>query len=104
MNIGEEIFTKKIAHVAKQRFTDENMVYTQLFINYLAAKEPSKIKFFEEAGVKIPEIGTRLYVTAPVGERCVEVVKKVESILLNFRLIKSKQKSMGFILMVYART
>lgn len=76
---GKQYSRKKITHVAKQRFTDENIVYTQLFINYLAAKDPAKIKFFDEAGVKIPEIGTRLYGSAPVGERCVEVVKKVES-------------------------
>ncbi|CAB4030762.1 Hypothetical predicted protein, partial [Paramuricea clavata] len=31
--------------------------------------DPAKIKFFDEAGVKIPEIGTRLYGSAPVGER-----------------------------------
>lgn len=35
--------------------------YAQLFINYLAAKDPRRIKFCDEAGVKLPDIGTRLY-------------------------------------------
>ena len=58
---------------------DENIVYTQLFINYLAIKDPAKIKFFDKAGVKMPEIGTHLYGSSPVSEQCVQVVKKVES-------------------------
>ena len=37
------------------------------------------MKFFDEAGLKIPEVGTRLYGHAPVGERCVELERKCES-------------------------
>ena len=43
----------------------ENMLYTQLFINYLSSKDPRKIKFFDESGVKTPDVGTRLYGHAP---------------------------------------
>ena len=55
------------------------MFYTQLFINYLAAKDPRQIKFFDEAGVKLPDVGTRLYGHSSVGTRCVEVARKAES-------------------------
>ena len=70
---------KKITKIAGERFTQTNIFYTQLFINYLAAKDPRRIKFFDEAGVKLPDIGTRLYGHSSAGTRCVEVVKKAES-------------------------
>ena len=66
-------------HVAAERFTGENMIYIQLFINYLSSKDPKRIKFFDEAGVKTPDIGTRLYGNAPSGERCGEITRKRES-------------------------
>ena len=40
--------------IACERFTPMNIFYTQLFINYLGAKNPSLIKFFDEAVVKLP--------------------------------------------------
>ena len=59
---------KKITKIARERFT-----------HYLAAKDPRRIKFFDEAGVKLPDIGARLYGHSSTGTRCVEVVKKAES-------------------------
>lgn len=49
---GKRYSRKKITHLAKERFTYETMVYTQLFINYLSSKDPAKVKFFNEAGIK----------------------------------------------------
>lgn len=76
---GQKYSRKKITHVAKERFTYYNIVYTHLFIDYLSAKDPQHIKLFDEAGVKTPVVGTRLYGNSPVGQRCVEVSRKVES-------------------------
>jgi hypothetical protein len=42
---------KKITQVAKERFTPVNIIYTQ-FIDFLRSKDPYKIKFFDESGVK----------------------------------------------------
>jgi len=39
--------------------------------------------------VKYPDIGTRLYGHAPIGERCIEVVRKVESPNSTVNLIVS---------------
>ena len=44
---------KKISTVAEERFTVENMAYTQMFIDYLHAKDPFKLKFFDECGFKV---------------------------------------------------
>ena len=41
---GKRYSRKKVTHVAKERFTHENMVCTQLFINYRFPKELTKIK------------------------------------------------------------
>ena len=70
---------KKITKIALERFTQTNIFYTQLFINYLATKNPRRLKFFDEVGVKLPDVGTRLYGHSSAGTRCVEVMKKAES-------------------------
>ena len=51
------------------------MAYTQMFIDYLHAKDPFKLKFFDECGLKLPFHGKRLYGHAPVGERCIELLR-----------------------------
>ena len=56
---------KKITYVARERFTHQNMVYTQLFMNYVRSKDPYTLKFFDEASIRIPEVGTRLYGHSP---------------------------------------
>ena len=51
------------------------MAYTQMFIDYLHAKDPFKLKFFDECGFKLPFHGKHLYGHAPVGERCIELLR-----------------------------
>ena len=46
-----------------------------MFIDYLHAKDPFKLKFFDECGLKLPFHGKRLYGHAPVGERCIELLR-----------------------------
>ena len=70
---------KKISTVPQERFTVENMAYTQMFIDYLNAKDPYKLKFFDECGLKLPYRGKRLYAHAPVGERCIELLRYHDS-------------------------
>ena len=70
---------KKLTKVASERFTPDNLFYTQLFINYLSSKDPRRLKFFDEAGVKIPDVGTGTYGHSAKGTRSVEVARKLES-------------------------
>ena len=37
------------------------------------------LKFFDEAGMKIPDVGTHTYGHSAKGSRCVEVGRKLES-------------------------
>ena len=70
---GKEYTRKKVTTVAIERFSHINMVYMQMFINYLHSKDPFTLKFFYEAGLKLPRDNTRCYGHAPKGQRCVEV-------------------------------
>ena len=86
---GKTYTRKKITQIARERFTYENMLYTQLFIDYLSSTDIEKIRFFDEAGVKVPDVGTRLYGRSPIGERCVEVVRKKENPNTTLNLLVS---------------
>lgn len=93
---GQRYSRKRITHIANERFTEENMLYTQLFVNYLSSKDPKKVKFFDESGVKTPDIGTRRYGHAPLGQRCVEVVRKMETPNITLNLLVSLDGPMHF--------
>lgn len=49
---------KKLTHVAQERFSLNNMTYTQLYIDYLHGKDPNTLQYFDECGVKLPTICT----------------------------------------------
>ena len=72
------VFKKKLTKVAMERFTPYNLFYTQMFINYVSSKDPRRLEFSDEAGIKIPDVGTA-YGHIAKGSRCVEVGRKLES-------------------------
>ena len=76
---GRRYTRKKVTHIAAERFTNNNILYTQLFMNYINAKDPHCVKFYDDAGVQLPDAGTRKFGHSPVGERCVEVTRKCQS-------------------------
>ena len=69
----EGIHQKKATTVANERFTETNLIYTQLFIDYLNSKDPAKLLFFAGAGLKLPSACNRSHGHSPKGERCVEI-------------------------------
>ncbi len=70
---------KKITQVATERLTVNNILYTLILMNYLNAQDPYRVKFFDGAGIKLPDQCTRTYGHSPVGERCVEISRKTQS-------------------------
>ena len=64
---------KHLGKCASERFTHEDMVYTQIYLDYLADKDPAAVKFFDESGFQLPDSGHRNYGYSPVGEQCVDV-------------------------------
>ena len=89
MPSGHQYSRKKLTMIARERFTQDNILYTQLFIDYLSAKNPYRIKFFDVSGLKLPDCGTRVYEHAPVGMRCVELVKKRETRNVSLNMLVS---------------
>ena len=43
----------------RKKVTRVNMIYSQLFLNYVNSKDAYTLKFFDEAGIKTPDVGTR---------------------------------------------
>ena len=52
---GKDYSRKRLGKCAGERFTHENFVYTQLFLDYLCDKDTSSVKFFDETGFQLPD-------------------------------------------------
>ena len=76
---GQQYSGKNLTKVARERFTADNLFDTQLFNNYLSSKDPRRLKFFDEAGIKIPDVGTRAYGHKAKGTCCIGVSRNLES-------------------------
>ena len=63
---------KRLGKCAAERFPHGNLVYTQLYLDYLSDKDPSAVKFFDETGFQLPDSGHRAYGYSPVGEQCID--------------------------------
>lgn len=62
-----------------ERFTQNNMQYTQAFLNYVSRQNPYKLKFFDESGFNLPDTIRRKYGHAPLGASAVEISSKSRS-------------------------
>jgi hypothetical protein len=80
---------EKLTEMAREQFTPNNIFYTQLFINYLSSQDATKVKFCDKAGIKIPNVGTHMYGHSAIGTRCVEIVRKQESLNNTLNLLVS---------------
>ena len=64
----------------------ENLVYTQLFLDYFSDKDPSSVKFLDQTGFQPLDSGHRVYGYSPVGEQCFDARRYLSTanITLNF--------------------
>ncbi|KAK3106666.1 hypothetical protein FSP39_024832 [Pinctada imbricata] len=65
---------KKVRRKQEDRFTDENIPYTQAFITYISHQNPRKLKFFDECGVKVSSCNPTRGMSEK-GKRCIEIWK-----------------------------
>ena len=65
---------KKITRMAKERFTDANMQYTQTYIYFVSQLNPRKVNFFDESGFKTT-VAHRFYGHSKIGDRAIELGK-----------------------------
>ncbi|XP_077992222.1 uncharacterized protein LOC144446350 [Glandiceps talaboti] len=78
---------KKINRMAMERFTNENMIYTQDFIDLLHQCDPHRLKFMDESGFKVRDIAYRSRGHSLIGEKCVEVVRYHQSPNVTLNLL-----------------
>ncbi len=64
---------KKITPVNFRRFTQDNVRYTQSYIDVLYNMDPYRLKFFDETGFQFPDTTTPRYGHAPKGVRCIDI-------------------------------
>ena len=70
-----------------ERFTQQNLQYTQAYLNYISRQNPYKLKFFDESGFYLPDTLKRQYGHAPKGKPAVEVSAKTRSPHLTLNLM-----------------
>ena len=69
------------------RFTHENLVYTQLYLDYLANKDPASAKFFDETGFQLPDAGHRNYGYSLVREPCIDARRYISTANITMNLL-----------------
>ena len=65
---------KRLSRPTGERFTDQNIRYTQAFIEYCQTKHPSQIKYMDESGFTLVDAG-KTYGHSEKGKRCYEMVR-----------------------------
>lgn len=65
---------KKICLYNKNRFTLQNLQYTQQFLNYVFNKDPFRLKFMDEMGIRLVD-GQPTYGHSVKGSKCVEMTR-----------------------------
>jgi transposase len=63
---------KKITRPNCDRFSVDNLRYTQAYLDYMYQKDPHKVLFFDESGFKVT-VASRQFGHSKVGDRCIEL-------------------------------
>ncbi len=76
---------KKLTRPVAEKFSPENLNYCQEFVNYIYTVDPYKRKFFDESGIKLPDVGKPKYGHSLIGTPAVEILSNMNfpNITLN---------------------
>jgi len=76
---------KKLTQPVAEKFSPENLTYCQEFVNYIYTVDPYKLKFFDESGIKLPDVGRPNYGHSLIGTPAVEISQNMisQNITLN---------------------
>ena len=78
---------KRMTRPVAEKFTENNIRYCQHFLNYISTIDPHKLKFFDEAGIKLPDAASPRYGHSLKGQHCVEVMRRMESPNITLNLL-----------------
>ena len=83
---GQKYSLKRLGKCVDKRFSNENLVYTQLYLDYISTKNPAAVKFFDESGFQLPNCGHRNYGYSEVGMPCLDIRRYISTAnkTLNF--------------------
>ena len=70
---------KQTSNRPLNKFSPENINYCQDFLDYMSTVDPCKIKCFDEAGFKMPDVVNPNYGHSAVGEPCIEVKRYINA-------------------------
>ena len=85
---------KRMVKPAAEKFTPENIGYSQEFLNYISTVDPFKLKFFDESGIKLPDIANPNYGHSSVGKPCVEIFRNMQTPNITLNLLCGADKIM----------
>ena len=77
---------KRLTRPVAGKFTGANLNYCQEYLDYIKTVNPANLKFFDECGIKLPDVGRPNYGHSLIGTPAVEVMRNMHSpnIALNF--------------------
>ena len=78
---------KRMACPAVEKFTDDSVPYCQAFVTCISTVDPYRLKFFDETGLKLPNVGNPHYRHSLIGERCVEISHNTQSPNITLNLL-----------------
>lgn len=89
---------KRMSRPKAEKFTHANVDYCQDFLNYMSTINPHRIKCFDEAGFKLPDVGRPNYGHSLVNTPCLEVGRYLSTPNVTLNLL------MGIEGVLYANT
>ena len=57
---------------AAEKFTQQNIEFIQAFLDYMSTVDPRELKFFDESGLKLPDVANPNYGHSRIGTHCVK--------------------------------
>ena len=86
MNDGKWTW-KKLTQPVAEKFSPENLNYCQEFVTYIYPVDPNKLKFFDESGIKLPDVGRPNYGHSLIGTPAVEISRDMNSPNITLNLL-----------------
>ena len=71
---------------AAEKFTQQNIEYCQAFLDYISTIDPRKLKFFDESGLKLPDVANPNYGHSRIGTPCAEIFRNMQTPIANITL------------------
>ena len=83
----EKMTWKKMTRPAGKKFTPDNIAYCQSYVNFMGRLRPFRVKFFDEAGFKLPDCVNPKYGHSVKGQPCIEIMRNTQTPNVTLNLL-----------------